>query len=382
MGDNRIIYSNIVLLCLAFGALVAAWFFIGPGGALASDHLLKLDAALKRLAQWYQTTLDGSAKLFAPLVTIASGTFAIVQAYRYAQRRLHHRLRDYLAREECRLREARQQLRLIVERPAVPRTFRAPVFLSGPLKDAVRELGWGSYFLPPQMDYAEFQISAAIVDLDHQVGLANQQKRHLDTQLATAHLLRGSMFVADASAAKKSGKDDRVYLTDALNHFRSALAVDPNDCEALEYASHVHVCLKQDREAEELLDKLLSLTAAQQVSLTRARALRYKANIAALRGRHGVAARNLKKSLAVLPNLCGTDRIEEAEIQELLADSQRAIGANVQAHSHWEIATALYSQIPTADGNAGVERVDAKLAQLDKSPDRDRDNDDGPAERP
>ena len=57
---------------------------------------------------------------------------------------------------------------------------------------------------------------------------------------------------------KERGLDDRAMVSSALNHFQSALAVDADDCEALEYAAHMHVCLKQDPEANERLDRIFA----------------------------------------------------------------------------------------------------------------------------
>jgi hypothetical protein len=137
----------------------------------------------------------------------------------------------------------------------------------------------------------------------------------------------------------------------------------------------MHVCLWQDGDADELLDRLLTLTSGQVKSLTRARAFRYKADIAATRSRNGIARTQLKEALRVLPNLLGEDRVEEAEIHEALADRQDAMGNHRQARSHWEIAEALYGLVPTATAAAGSSRVSEKLTQLNQLPDRDQDAD-------
>jgi hypothetical protein len=273
------------------------------------------------------------------------------------------------------LADARKELRLIIERPNVDRDFREPIFLVQPLKNAVRELGWGSYFLGPQMGYVSFQLDASITQLETQVKLSKVNHRHLERQLATAHLLKGAMHIADASASKKRSKDDRTMKSSALNHFQSALAVDQNDCEALEYASHVLVSPKQDHDADVLLNRLLQVTAKEQTSLSRSRAFRYKASIEAGRSKNGNARKQLKEALRVLANLSGVDRIEEAELHEDPADSQNAMRNRIQARSHWEIAGALYKQLPAAYGSAGASRISKKLSVLDQLPDKDRDAD-------
>ena len=319
----------LVLFAIICSVIFVTWVVLGQGDQWVAALIAQANGAIQRAAGWYQKTVDGPSKLIAPAITIASGSYAIYKGYMYADARLHYRLGDYLAREERRLADARKQLRLIIERPNVERRFREPIFLAPPLKRAVRDLGWGSYFLGPQLGYVSFQLDTSITQLDRQVKLSQVNHQHLERQLATAHLLKGAMHVADASTAKERGLDDRAMVSSALNHFQSALAVDANDCEALEYAAHMHVCLKQDPEANERLDRIFALTSDQPKSLTRARAYRYKSDIATAKNNPGIAAACLREALKVLPNLHGQDRVEEAEMHEALADRQNSPSGQV-----------------------------------------------------
>lgn len=239
----------------------------------------------------------------------------------------------------------------------------------------MRELGWGSYFLGPQLGYVSFQLDTSITQLERRVKLSEDHHRHLERQLATAHLLKGAMHVAEASRTGMSNGYSRPHVTSALGHFQSALAVDEKDCEALEYAAHAHICLKQDGEAKDRLGALLELTSGQPKSLARARAFRYMADIEAAHDRPRIARSNLRAALKVLPNLHFEDRIEEAEIHEALGDRQITLHAHIQAQSHWEIAKALYEEIDMPTARDGRARVAAKLAALDKLPDKDTDED-------
>ena len=365
----------LVLFAIICGVIFATWIVLGPGDQWAAAVIAQAYGAIEKAAGWYQKTVDGPSKLIAPAITIASGSYAIYKGYMYAEARLHYRLGDYLEREERRLADARKQLRLIIERPNVDRRFRAPIFLVPPLRRVVRELGWGSYFLGPQLGYVSFQLDTSITQLESQTKLSKANHRHLERQLATAHLLKGAMHVAEASTANQSNGGNRALVSSALNHFQSALAVDADDCEALEYAGHMHVYLQQDQDAESLLDRLLDLTSGQAKSLTRARAFRYKADIAAGRSRNGIARSQLREALRVLPNLLGEDRIEEAEIHEALADRQDAMGNHRQASSHWGIAEAIFRLVKTPTAIEGNSRVLAKLARLAKLPDGDQDVD-------
>lgn len=363
----------LVLFAIICSVIFATWIVLGPGDQWAAAVIAQVQSALHSLTEWYQKTVDGPSKLIAPAITIASGSYAIYKGYMYAEARLHYRLGDYLEREERRLADARKQLRLIIERPNVDRRFREPIFLVPPLKRAVRDLGWGSYFLGPQLGYVSFQLDTSITQLERQVKLSETNHRHLERQLATAHLLKGAMHVAEASTAKQGNGGNRALVSSALNHFQSALAVDKNDCEALEYAAHMHICLKQDKDADELLNRVLGLTTPNAKSLSRARAYRYKADIATI----GVAPKHLKDALRALPNLHGDDRVEEAEMHEALADRQNAMRRHVQARSHWEIAKALYRELSGQQAVDAAERVASKLAVLDQLPEqKDEDEED------
>lgn len=356
MDEDQGDFSLLLLFSFLIAVLVLSWMAIGPGSQFLLEQTSVVQSWADRFAAWYQQKLEGSAKLIAPVVTIASGSYAIVKAYKFAETRLHYRLQDFLDREEKRLTGAREQLRLSIERPGPQRPFRTPIFLAPSLKNAVHELGWGSYFLPPQLPYADFQIGASIDQLEKQIQLSGDRHSYLKQQLATAHLLKGAMLTAEASTLEATGQESRGVLTSALNQFTSALAVHPDDVEALEYASHMHVRLEQDDEAEVTLDKLLKLTTELTKSIPRARALRYKGCLAARRGNNGIAAGHLQAALDALPVQVGIDRIEEAEIYETLAECQLALGRHVQASGSRATANAIYDQVRKAGAQVKKKR--------------------------
>lgn len=349
---------------LILACLFAAWVSLGPGGAWIDSVMSIVGTRWKALASWYQLKLEGSTKLLAPLITIASGTYAIVKAYKYAEARLHYRLHDFLKREEQRLAAARPKLRMVFDQPGVKREFSEPAFLNSHLRNAFREMGWGSYFLSPQKGLVEYQLERAITQLERQTNLSVQRQRHFDLQLTTAHLLKGAMWVAAASEQTGDGSDERLALTNAASHFSAALQIDEHDEEALEYLSQVYIRLGQTDEATTILDKLLNLTSKQDKSLIRARALRSSARIAEGERKNAVAVRYLRKALEVLPNLFGNDRIEEAEINEAIADCQRRLGFNKQARAHWQVAQALYAVVSTDEAKRCRKVVEGKLNEL------------------
>ncbi len=213
--------------------------------------LAQLKLWLQRLAEVYQQTVDGPSKLIAPAITILSGSYAIYKGYMYAESRLHYRLGDYIAREEKRLTDARRQLRLIIERPNVERRFREPIFLEGPLKRAVHELGWGSYFLGPQLGYVRYQLETSITRLQHQVKLAETNHGHMVRQLTTAHVLRGAMDVADAATAPCSGNGRQIVNQQRLASFSIRFGTSTRKTAKLSNTPLIcTLSLRQDIEAE------------------------------------------------------------------------------------------------------------------------------------
>jgi tetratricopeptide (TPR) repeat protein len=341
MDSNRGVFEQFVFLLAALGLVLGAWVVWGPGAEIFEQFSARLGVSINALGDWYQLKVEGPTKLIAPLITILSGSWAIWRTLKYAQSRLHYRLNDFVEREEKRLNDARDKLRMKIERPDVNRPFKAPIFLSPAMKRVVRELGWGSYFGPPQLDYVDFQVGVAIDELGKQVKASEDRDGYLKKQLATAHLLKGAILVAEANDKERAEQEFRDLLTAALNQFKAALDIVPKDVEALEYASHVHVRLNEDQESEKLLDKIIRLTAGQIKSLPRARAFRYKGGIAARRNNNGNAIKMLRQSLDALPLQLGADRVEEAEIYETLASCQEAVCATVQAAASRESAAAI-----------------------------------------
>ncbi|MBS0237624.1 MAG: hypothetical protein JSR89_04280 [Proteobacteria bacterium] len=364
MGTERSLYRELSIFFLLYFALGAAWINWGPGIEVISSLGQELKFLFGAFANWYQVKLEQSAKLVAPLVTIFSGTFAIVTALRLAESQLLNRVRDFLEKEEKRLSGAREQLRRTIERPGPARPFEMPFFATGKLRSAMRELGWGSYFLPPQLGYVEVQLDGALEKLEKQVDLSKQHHRKLNEQLAMAHLLKGAMLISRNGSAQKQPSADRAKLIEALHHFEGAIVANSKDLDALEYASYIHVQLGQFDEADKYIERLLRLTAKDLKSLQRSRALRSKAWIAL----YGAPSRPLRAknwiddAIRTLPDLDGPDQVEEADLHMFLGDAQQKLSANRQARSQWEIARAIYKRVDSDEAKKGLSVADQKLS--------------------
>ncbi|MET0407727.1 MAG: hypothetical protein ABW006_05105 [Hyphomicrobium sp.] len=343
---------------------------IGPPAETVAAFYEAARRYIFEAADWYQKSLEGSAKLIAPLFTILSGVYAIYKSYQYAESRLYFRIQDFLDREEKRLPRARPVLRALVERPGPSRSFESPAFASDELGEAVRELGWGRYFLPPQLGLVEFQLSTAIEQLTKQNEAARRNLHSLKSQLATAHLLKGAMEASRGSTLFPEPKINSEACDRALAHFMEAFKADRTAFEALEYASLMQLCLGDKEEAEVTLDRLIGLTASQDKSLVRSRAFRYQAEIAmkATPPTPLIACNRLKDALRTLPNLHGSDMLEEAELHEMLAKVQWELGHIRQAPPHFEIAREIYKRIDNEKAKNGLARIKNALRTSDGGP--------------
>lgn len=348
MDDDQNSYLQILIFPILIAALAAAWFVVGPGWQSIAGLVEIPKVWIDLFATWYEETLDGLAKILAPIVTILSGAYAINKSIKFAESRLQYRLKDFLEREETRLKDAREKLRATIERPGPPRPFLAPIFLSSNLKRAVYELGWGSYFLPPQLGYTDFQIGASIDQLEKQLERSTERHEHFERQLATAHLLKGAILAANATELERQGKDSRSILVAALNQFKAAYEAQEDDVDALEYASHMHMRLGQDSQAQVLIGRVLTITRKELKSVPRSRAFRYQALIFARGGRNGLAEAAIENSLKFLPLQVGIDRVEEAELYDLLAKYQHDQGKVRLAPTNRNTAASIHDEVENA----------------------------------
>jgi hypothetical protein len=391
MAKERSLLAELSLFLVLIFGLSMAWIFWGPGKTIGADWLSFFVGRVRQGSIWYHDSLDESAKLLAPLITLITGSYAFYKWYAYSESQLQFRLNSFLKREDERLTGARSILRSTVERPGASKSFQSPVFLTPALERAVVELGWGSYFMPPQFGYAEYQIDKSILQLEQQLDTWKTRQAYFIEQLSTAHLLKGAMLASHAAKAKQAGQNDRAQLTAASNHFDAALQLNKDDLDALEYASHMRVQLGQFQEAQSKLDALLAATSNQVKSLPRARGLRYQAHIYAndLQPQRKRARKLLKEPLVVLPNLHGEEWIEEAEIHESLGRAQMALNAPNKGAAELEIAKAIFEQINTVEARQGAARVQEFLTQLrkpgtqlDAGGDDDNDDEDVPPAQP
>lgn len=167
----------------------------------------------------YLTSVDGAKFLtaIAATVTILSGGYGFLKAYRYGERQIGYRLAEFLAKEEERLADARRELGALVKRPNPSQEIEHATFPKRPLKRALRRMGWGTFRV-------EANVAAAAARCEQQVTLAKQQMSIHENEQALSYLLLGA--IADAQGDHAA----------SFAEFENALKLNKEDVEALEYA--------------------------------------------------------------------------------------------------------------------------------------------------
>lgn len=146
----------------------------------------------------YLTSVDGAKFLsaIAACVTILSGGYGLLKAYRYGERQIGYRLGEFLAREEKRLAGAREVLGELVRRPNPSQETAVPTFSRGILKRALRRMGWGWW-------KAAHNVAAAAIRCEQQVSLAKRQTGIHEKEQALSHLLLGALADARSDMPKR-----------------------------------------------------------------------------------------------------------------------------------------------------------------------------------
>lgn len=296
--------------------------------------------------EWDVTKL---LQALAACVTIVGGTFGIIQAWRFAEKRLADGLRSYLRREEERLEGARQQLIGTIKKTSPGRPKVEPVYSSRELDKALRQLRWG------RTEHAEQSLASALKLIDEKVGVAEGFVASHRRQKAAAHLLLGA--IADT-------KGDHVK---ALGHFEEVLKIEPDDLEALEYAG---------LQVMRVPDPTLALSYFQrletQAHFRNDAVLGAKSRVLQARAYYAIPHLSNANSMLVevvksLPP--GMSLFEKASIHELHGDVRKENGF-MNAHASYVEALTLYRQASEMDQTASADakqafgRVSVKIATL------------------
>ena len=237
-----------------------------------------------------------------------------------------------LEKEEQRLRTAREHLLKALNQPSPVKSFTAPIFVVPTLGRTLRKLKWSLLRNGRGLKQADESLEGTLTEIEQQMRYWADKHANYRRQQATAYMLRGA--IAAANASRRSIKDSKDLNLAALNFFKQALDIDPNDRQALEYAAHQQRIFEYLDEAQANYEVLLRLTEGPETddALIRMRAHRYIGEI--LEKKHektGVAQRlseattALNSALQHVP-VPARDGLEHAYICRTLASVQAKRG--------------------------------------------------------
>ncbi|WP_072390823.1 hypothetical protein [Hyphomicrobium sp. CS1BSMeth3] len=182
--------------------------------------------------------------------------FGAYKAWRYAEKRLGRRLDEFLDHEEEKLLQAREAIRAIRDKRNTPVSGRPKIFTNGELVTVLKLIGGQRY------GAAKDALHETLARTHERAELARRKEDLHSHQRAMAHLLLGA--IADAENDHQT----------ALIHFQSALDIDEDDVEALEYVGLQFLKLGNARQALVVFSQLEAKARARGTHLLVAQALR------------------------------------------------------------------------------------------------------------
>jgi tetratricopeptide (TPR) repeat protein len=342
-------------------------------------------------ARWGEVTIRVEAvrKVLDPVVWIVGsilalvpGSFAIYKWWYYHESRLPQRLSEFLAKEEIRLRTARNVLLKSIERPSLAKRFTAPIFLAPSLKEAMRNMRLARWWNVWVLASAEKSLETALAEIEKQMKFWDDQQAHYKRQEAAALLLRGAI-----AAGKGTVEDNKA----ALGYFLKALAIDESDVEALEYAAHQRRILGELDDALADYERLARLTKkpGAEAAEMRIRALRYQGEIYEKMFEKDGVRQDLAKgkncleiALKEMPaELRG--ELHHASIHEVLGRIEDKRGTKNLPSDNYRAAKDIYNDLivrkrDLLEAEAGRERVQRLLRELQERSSRTEAPDAGP----
>lgn len=192
----------------------------------------------------------------AAILGIILSTLGIYKAWRYAEKRLGKRLDEFLNNEEEKVIVARHALQTAQKRLAVDLNSSPILPSRRELKAVLKPLGTRFFSSPKET------LRDALERATEREALALKKSSLHQKQQAMIHLLLG------AAASSENEHEN------ALRHFRSALAIDAHDVEAIEYLGFQHLKAGDGDEALEQFEKLAEIAEARGDALLVSKALR------------------------------------------------------------------------------------------------------------
>jgi hypothetical protein len=283
------------------------------------------------------------------IVGLIGVTFGFWRWWRYREHILHKRLAEYLRENDARLATGTADIIELIQRPAPGQQFKDPLFIDDDLRTVLRERNWDKpvYALNIAQS-SDWQLSRSIEAINRRLATAQAMVASLNRQRFSAYSIRGAI-----AASQKTRNDSKTY-SDALNHFKRALAVPGHERDLAVRELEAHQMRKLRLSTKEAYDTLVGLASTVEDVRTRdfqtARMKRYVAEMTV-----GRRPRNaywlLTEPQEALPLLSRCEplelweRLEKAEVQYLAAYCARASAFPALEQAHLAEADDTYSRL-------------------------------------
>ncbi len=301
----------------------------------------------------------------AALVTITSTGFGLYLKYRTSGRQLVKRMLEFIKANDKRLADTRTTLGTTAHLPSPSRDTAEPVFPRHVLEPKLKKLKWG------RSQKASKALAKAITAADERATVANLRAQSQRREQALAHLMLGAVHASHQS-------DDTGELAEAralaLAEFDKALAIDPEDRDAIQYAGMMLLQMANARGALDRFNTLVNLAKVDADKLRLARAYRLQATAyASLPSPEWMNANGaLITALNEYPQT--TPPLEHAEAHEQHGDVRTSWQRFGVANTSYQAALTIYyanRSVPAAA--EGITRVSGKLAKLNTAPTTQQD---------
>ena len=283
--------------------------------------------------------------------------WSIYIKWRNSGYRMYDRLEEFLRAQENKIDGARDRISTIVEVPSPARPLDVPAFGLHLLDRILGQINWG-YGSASAND-----LLGAVRLSKQQAELSTRQSKEHRSRQALAHLLLGAR---EASKNHRDATKRHSARAAALEHFDKAIEINADDCDAIEYSGMMLLELEKADLALQRFDELVELRKKNGGhALSRAYRLQATASEKLAQPKNLNAYGALVRAINALPPEAVLDR---ALTHEHLAMVSSKLKYTDKVDTNFQAAWSLFNSLrKTAAGQAGMQRVSSKVADLNRT---------------
>lgn len=221
--------QKLFLLLLVAVSGWGIWLLARHGYLLepAKELCIELERKIAQLIREWQPTIEPYNWLIAVMSVAIPGSWAIHKTLYYANRNLPYRAQEFYKRRDAALEQA-----LPIEISALRSSYRAdhlgqPIAFVGPANEALPKRTWTT-------TTSIEGLKSKIEDLDNQLTVEQSVQRSILREKVAALVLLGIRHASIATMHEVNSDARKVADQTALQCFLEALALEPNNLDALE----------------------------------------------------------------------------------------------------------------------------------------------------